>query len=103
MVSDRFIAGHQDLRCHLDSVPPDTPIRDIVDQCRESHSDTHNMYRRLSTVTGNYRRSSTITGGYRGPFDRTDSPGGDSSDCTPGRTKNTRCISPEVIGSDSEL
>ena len=43
MVRDRFISGHRDceLRRHLDSVPPDTPIQDIVDRCRvwESHSD----------------------------------------------------------------
>ena len=39
----RTLAGHPncDLRWHLDSVPPDTPIRDIVDICRvwESHAD----------------------------------------------------------------
>ena len=43
LIRDRFIAGHGncDLRLHLDSVPPDTPIRDIVDKCRvwESHAD----------------------------------------------------------------
>ena len=43
MVRDWFILGQRDcgLRRHLDSVPPDTPIREIVDQCRvwESHSD----------------------------------------------------------------
>ena len=43
MICDRFIAGHQDsdLRRHLYSVPPVTPIRDIVDRCRvwESHTD----------------------------------------------------------------
>ena len=41
--SDRFIAGHSncDLRRHLDSTPPETPIRDVVDRCRvwESHAD----------------------------------------------------------------
>ena len=41
MVRDRFILGQRScgLRRHLDSVPPDTPIRDIVDRCRvcESH------------------------------------------------------------------
>ena len=39
---DRFIAGHNsELRRHLDSVPPKTPIRDVVDRCRvwESHAD----------------------------------------------------------------
>ena len=40
----RFIAGHpnSDLRRHLDSVPPETPIGDIVDRCRvwDIHADT---------------------------------------------------------------
>ena len=40
---DRFIAGHSscELRRHLDSVPPKTPIRDVVDRCHvwESHAD----------------------------------------------------------------
>ena len=43
MVMDRFITAQQrcGLRRHLDSVPPDTPIRDIVDRCCvwESHSE----------------------------------------------------------------
>ena len=43
LIRDRFIAGHEscDLRRYLDCVPPDTPIRDIVDRCRvwESHAD----------------------------------------------------------------
>ena len=43
LIRDRFIAGHSncDLRRHLDSVPPETPIRDVVDGCRvwESHAD----------------------------------------------------------------
>ena len=41
LIRDRFIAGHAncDLRRYLDCVPPDTPLRDIVDRCRvwESH------------------------------------------------------------------
>ena len=41
LIRDRFIAGHSscDLRRYLDCVPPDTPLRDIVDRCRvwESH------------------------------------------------------------------
>ena len=43
LVRDRFITGHDScaLRRHLDSVAPETPIRDIVDRCRvwESHAD----------------------------------------------------------------
>ena len=43
LIWDRFIAGHSncDLRRHIDSVPPETPIRDIVDRCQvwESHAD----------------------------------------------------------------
>ena len=41
LTRDRFIAGHSscELRRYLDSVPPETPIRDVVDRCRvwESH------------------------------------------------------------------
>ena len=44
LIRDWFIAGHEscDLRHYLDCVPPDTPLRDIVDRCRvwESHSDS---------------------------------------------------------------
>ena len=43
LIRDRFIAGHNscDLRRHLDSAPPDTPIRAVVDSCRiwESHAN----------------------------------------------------------------
>ena len=43
LIRDRFIAGHSscELWRHLDSVPPETPIRDVVDRCRvwESHAD----------------------------------------------------------------
>ena len=43
LIQDRFIAGHSscELHRHLDSVPPETPIRDVVDRCRvwESHAD----------------------------------------------------------------
>ena len=36
LIRDRFIAGHNSCELHryLDSVPPETPIRDVVDQCR---------------------------------------------------------------------
>ena len=45
LIRDRFVTGHDscDLRRHLDSVAPETPIWDIVDIfCRawESHADT---------------------------------------------------------------
>ena len=43
LIRDRFIAGHGncELRRYLDCVPPDTPVRDIVDRCRvwESHAE----------------------------------------------------------------
>ena len=43
LIRDRFIAGHSscELRSHLDSVPPETPIHDVVDRCCvwESHAD----------------------------------------------------------------
>ena len=43
LIRDRFIAGHSscELRRHLDSVAPETPIRDVVDRYRvwESHAD----------------------------------------------------------------
>ena len=43
MVRDRFIDGQAEcaLRRHLNSLGPDTPMRDIVDSCRawESHSE----------------------------------------------------------------
>ena len=50
LIRDRFIAGHSncDLRRHLDSVSPETPIRHVVDRCRvwESHADS--AVRRIS-------------------------------------------------------
>ena len=50
LIRDLFIAGHSscELRRHLDSVPPETPIRDVVDRCRvwESHADP--VVRRVS-------------------------------------------------------
>ena len=43
LIRHRFIAGHGncELRRYLDCVPPDTPLRDIVDRCRvwESHAE----------------------------------------------------------------
>ena len=43
LIRDCFIAGHSscELRRYLDSVPPETPISDVVDRCRiwESHVD----------------------------------------------------------------
>ena len=36
LINDRFIAGHSscELRRYLDSVPSETPFRDVVDWCR---------------------------------------------------------------------
>ena len=52
LIRDRFIAGRSncDLRRHLDSVSPETPIRDVVDRCRvwESHADP--AVRRISKL-----------------------------------------------------
>ena len=43
LIRDCFIAGHSscELRRYLDSVPPETPIQDVVERCRvwESHAD----------------------------------------------------------------
>ena len=43
LIRNRFIAGHSscELQRYLDSLPPETPIRDVVDRCRvwESHAD----------------------------------------------------------------
>ena len=43
LIHDRFIAGHGscELRRYLDSVPPETPVRDVMDRCCvwESHAD----------------------------------------------------------------
>ena len=47
MVRDRFIAEQRTcgLRRHFDSIPPPTPIREILDRCREweSHADQNRM------------------------------------------------------------
>ena len=47
IIRDRFIAGHDscELRRHLDSVSPETPIQDIVDRCQvwESHADSRRL------------------------------------------------------------
>ena len=50
LIRDRFIAGHEScdlLRC-LDCVPPDTPLRDIVDRCRVWESHAEPEVRRIS-------------------------------------------------------
>ena len=50
LICDRFIAGHEncELRRHLDCLPPDTPLRDIVDRCRVWESHTEPSVRRVS-------------------------------------------------------
>ena len=56
MVRDRFVTGHRDcdLRRHLDSVHPDTQIREIVDRCRvwESHWNAYDRDDVAPTFTG---------------------------------------------------
>ena len=51
LIRDRFIAGHGscELRRYLDCVPPDTPLRDIVDRCRVWESHANPEVRRVST------------------------------------------------------
>ena len=63
LIRDTFIAGHNscDLCRHLDSAPPETPIRDVVDRCRvwESHADPASGRMRTyygSDVSGIYGR-----------------------------------------------
>ena len=50
LIRDWFIAGHGscDLHRYLDCVPPDTPLRDIVDQCRVWESHANSEVRRVS-------------------------------------------------------
>ena len=52
LIRDRFIAGHSscELRRHLDSVPPETPIRDVVDRCRVCESHAEDLLRRILTA-----------------------------------------------------
>ena len=54
LIRDRFIAGHNscDLRRHLDSAPPETPIKNVVDRCRvwESHADPASSRMRKTTT-----------------------------------------------------
>ena len=72
MVGDRFIADQRSsgLRHHLDSVPPDRPIREIVDRCRvwESHSEQKrgsspgtDMYRGHTGVASDSREFMLVT------------------------------------------
>ena len=53
LIRDRFIAGHNncDLRRHLDSISPETPIRDVVDRCRVWESHANPAVRRISKST----------------------------------------------------
>ena len=58
LIRDRFIAGHNscDLRRHLDSALPETPIRDVADRCRiwENHADPAISRTRKSTTDPMY-------------------------------------------------
>ena len=50
LIRDRFIAGHSSCKLwrHLDSVPPETRIRDVVDRCRIWESRADPAVRRIS-------------------------------------------------------
>ena len=48
LIRDRFIAGHSNCDLHLDSVSPETPIRDVVDRCRVWESHANPAVRRMS-------------------------------------------------------
>ena len=50
LIRDHFIAGHSscELRRYLDSVSPETPMRDVVDRCRVWESPTDPEIRRVS-------------------------------------------------------
>ena len=52
LIRDRFITGHGscELRRHLDSVPPETPMRDVVDRCRVWESHANLAIRRVSKL-----------------------------------------------------
>ena len=50
LIRDRFIAGHNscEMRRHLHSVPPETPIQDIINRCRVWESHVDSAVRRIS-------------------------------------------------------
>ena len=50
LICDLFLGQHSscELRRYLDSVPPETPIRDVVDRCRVWQSHTDPEIRRAS-------------------------------------------------------
>ena len=50
LIWDRLIAGHSscELRRHLDSVPPETPMREVVDRCRVWESPNNPTIHRIS-------------------------------------------------------
>ena len=68
MVRDRLISGHRDcqLRRHLDSVPADTAIRDIVERCQVCESDA-DQNRKLLTATNDSRKYPTVHNEFREP------------------------------------
>ena len=65
LIRDRFIAGHSscELQRHLDCVPPETPIRNVMDRCRvwESHADP--AVRRVSKPSPNQTYWAYVVGG----------------------------------------
>ena len=65
LIRDRFIAGHNscDLRRHLDSAPPETRIRDVVDCCRVWESHGHPAISRTRNHTTDPMHPTFTVGG----------------------------------------
>ena len=115
MVRDRFISGQRDcgLRRHLDSVPPDTSIRDILDRCRvrESHSEKNRKSPPGTDVDRKYlavaRVSSFFTDGSLGivasPAFKPEIPVVMVQDVVLRRINHPGGVGPSRVGSDYEL
>ena len=67
MVRDLFVAGHRDCELwrHLDNVPLDTPIWDIVAECGRAtltHTVGNKVHRHLLTLAGDHRGLPRVLG-----------------------------------------
>ena len=114
---DGFIAGHNscDLRRHLDSAPPETPIRDVVDRCRiwESHADPEINRTRNPTMDKLY--PTFTVGGTESNYDITKIGPKQANGCDPknigehrdsdsgtGDSRDTRTVATDVEGVSTE-